>query len=241
MLRKPTGQLQAAVGFTNTNTSESQFLDKVDTQKTTKAVMVGEPMLQLVGTRVKTMILTLDGTTLELMTRYGRLGNGFLRSQVRRFTAGVEVQETRRGASIRVGRRVFEMINLSTAFKTSAIQQTSDGFILDTFKDEGRENSIIFSLSRNATNNFIDPTDGSKLRASQQISGGFLGGTRQYMETILDGAYFHPIDFNEVYRTYFRFHGRFGFLWPYEKANIPLFSRYLLGGAEDMRVGDLTK
>ena len=55
------------------------------------------------------------------------------------------------------------------------------------------------------------------------------------METILDGAYFHPIDFNEGYRTYFRFHGRFGFLWPYEKANIPLFSRYLLGGAEDMR------
>ena len=54
------------------------------------------------------------------------------------------------------------MINLSTAFKTSAIQQTSDGFILDTFKDEGRENSIIFSVSRNATNNFIDPSDGSK-------------------------------------------------------------------------------
>ena len=43
--------------------------------------------------------------------------NGFLRSQVRNFTAGVDVQEKRRGASVSVGRRVYELINLSVAVK----------------------------------------------------------------------------------------------------------------------------
>ena len=234
---KPTGQLQAAVGFSpNTNTSESQFFGQGRYSENNQSGYGWRANVTARWNTGKNYDFNLGWDNPRVDDSLWSLGvNGFLRSQVRRFTAGVEVQETRRGASIRVGRRIFEMINLSTAFKTSAIQQTSDGFILDTFKDEGRENSIIFSLSRNATNNFIDPSDGSKLRASQQISGGFLGGTRQYMETILDGAYFHPIDFNEGYRTYFRFHGRFGFLWPYEKANIPLFSRYLLGGAEDMR------
>ena len=40
---KPTGQLQAAVGYSpNSNTSESQFSAKVDTLKITKAVTAGE-------------------------------------------------------------------------------------------------------------------------------------------------------------------------------------------------------
>ena len=96
-------------------------------------------------------------------------------SQVRRITAGVDIQERRTGASLSVGRRVWELINLGITLKSSIIMQSTDGFILETFKEEGRENSVRFSLARNATNNFLDPSEGSKIRVSQQISGGFLG------------------------------------------------------------------
>ena len=90
-------------------------------------------------------------------------------------------------------------------------------------------------MSRNNTNNYLDPSEGSSVRLSQEYTGGFLGGDRDYLETTLDANYYYPIDFSDTYRTYFRIHGLFGLLWPMGDNTIPLLQRYTLGGPENLR------
>ena len=190
---KPTGQLQAAVGYSpNSNTSESQFFGQGRYSEDNQSGYGWRANLTARWNTGKNYDFVLGWSNPRVDDSLWNLGvNGFMRSQVRRITAGVDIQERRTGASLSVGRRVWELINLGITLKSSIIMQSTDGFILETFKEEGRENSVRFSLARNATNNFLDPSEGSKIRVSQQISGGFLGGTRQYMETVVDGAYFH--------------------------------------------------
>ncbi len=235
---KPTGQLQAALGFSpgaesaeNKWFGQGRYSEENQSGKGWRSNITGRwnggknysLELGLTDPRVDDSDWSLGFTT-------------FFRNEVRLVTEGVDVQEARRGGSVTVGRKLFELVRGSISYRRSEISVQSKTLLVGNFVEDGQDSSIILGLSRNGTNNYIDPTEGSDLRLTQEFTGGpLLGGTRQYLETTASAAYFLPIDFSDTYRTYFRFYGDFGLLWQNGTQPIPILTRYRLGGAEDMR------
>lgn len=235
---KPTGQLQAALGFSpgaegNENKwfGQGRYSEENQSGKGWRTNLTGR------WNGGKNYSLELGWTDPRLNDSHWSLGfSTFLRNEVRLVTEGVDIQEERKGGSVTVGRRIFELIRASITYRISVVDVEAKTALIGSFVEEGRENSVIFGVSRNATNNFIDPSEGSDVRIAQEFTGGpLLGGSRQYLETTASAAYFHPIDFSDTYRTYFRFYGDFGLLWQNGDERIPLLTRYRLGGPEDMR------
>lgn len=234
---KPTGQLQAALGFSpNAQAGENQWFGQGRYSEENQSGRGWKTNFTGRWNGGNNYSLEVGFTDPRVNDSYWSLGfTGFWTNEVRLLAEGIEVQERRQGGSITIGRRIIERIRAAISFRLTRIEQDSDRLFIDRFRQGGQANSIVLSLSRNATDNYIDPSEGSKVRLSQEFTGGILGGDREYLETVLDADYYFPIDFTDTYRTYFRFHGRFGLLWPYSDETIPLFTRYTLGGPEDMR------
>jgi outer membrane protein insertion porin family len=235
---KPTGQLQAALGFSPAaQSAENKWFGQGRYSEENQSGRGWRSNLTGRWNGGKNYSLEVGLTDPRVNDSLWSLGfSAFTRNEVRLIADGVDVQEERRRGSITVGRRVFELIRESMTVRTSNIGIESKTALVGSFIEAGRENSLVLSVSRNDTNNFIDPSEGSDLRLSQEVTGGsLLGGTRQYLETNASAAYFHPIDFSESYRTYFRFFGDFGLLWPNGDESIPILTRYRLGGAENLR------
>ena len=234
---KPTGQLQAALGYSpNTQGGESGVFGQGRYSEENQSGRGWRTSLTGRWNGENNYSLEVGFTNPRVDDSDWSLGfNTFIRNDVRRLTEGVEVQEQRKGGSVTLGRRIIELVRSSITVKMLQVTQDSDVFVLERFNQDGIEKSVILALSRNATNDYLDPSEGSNIRLSQEFTGGILGGDRQYLETTLDASYYYPIDFSDTYRTYFHMKGRFGLLWPYGDANIPLFTRYTLGGPENLR------
>lgn len=235
---KPTGQLQAAVGFSPSAAqgTENQFFGQGRYTEDNQSGKGWRTQLTGRWNGGNNYALEMGFTDPRVNDTYWSLGfSAFWRNEVRLLSRDVQVQEARRGGSITVGKRIIELIRASISLRLTEISQSSDVFVLDRFRQEGQARSVILGVSRNATNNFLDPSEGSQVRVTQEFTGGILGGDREYLETVFDGSYYLPVDFSETYRTYFRFHNRLGLLWPSGDKPIPLFTRYTLGGPENLR------
>lgn len=236
---KPTGQLQAALGFSpNSNSDQNRFFGQARYSEENQS-----------GYGWKTSLTGKwnggDNYTLDLGFRNPRVWdthwsfgvNAFTKNEVINISSdGIQIQEERQGLSVSIGKRIIELIRGTiTAKYTKITQGSGDNYVVSRFRRSGNAHALVFGLSRNDTNNYIDPSEGSSVKLTQQVTGGVLGGDREYYETLLDGSYYFPIDFSDTYRTYFKFHGRFGLLWPMSGGTIPELSRYALGGPENLR------
>jgi outer membrane protein insertion porin family len=235
---KPTGQLQAALGFSpgaegNQNKwfGQGKYTEENQFGKGWRTSLTGQ------WNGGKNYSLEVGWTDPRFDDSDWSLGfSAFIRNQVRLVTRDVDIQEARRGGSVTVGRRIYELIRASITYRYSTIKVDSDTALIGNFDESGNESSIILGVARNATNNYIDPSEGSDVRIAQEFTGGgLLGGTRQYLETTASASFYLPIDFSDTYRTYFRFAGDFGLLWQNGDERIPLLTRYRLGGPEDLR------
>lgn len=236
---KPTGQLQAALGFSPGSSSNNEsnwfgqgrYNEENQSGKGWKTNVTGR------WNGGNNYSLELGWTDPRVNDSRWSLGfSAFWRNEVRLVTDGVSVQEKRVGGSVTVGRRIIELIRGAVTYRYSRITQDSDAYLLERFKEEGVASSLIFALSRDATNNYLDPSEGTRARISQKVTGGpLLGGDRQFFEFRVDGQWYLPIDMTETYRTYFRLHGNLGILYPYGGKSIPFFDRYRFGGPDDLR------
>lgn len=235
---KATGQLQAALGFSpGAESSENKWFGQGRYSEENQSGRGWRSNLTGRWNGGKNYSLEVGLTDPRVNDSNWSLGfSAFFRNEVRVVTQEVDIQEERRGGSITLGRRIVELIRASITYQTSVINVDSKTALVGLFLEDGRENSVIFSVYRNGTNNYIDPSEGSDVRLSQEFTGGsLLGGTREYLETRASAAYFYPIDFTDTYRTYFRLYGDFRLLWQNNDNPIPILTRYRLGGAEDMR------
>jgi len=134
------------------------------------------------------------------------------------------------------GREIIELIRGSITYRIKKITQSSESFLLARFKEQGVSSSIILGISRNSTNNFLDPTSGSTVSLKQQFTGGpVLRGEFEFMESSADSSYYLPLHFTETYRTYFRIHGLVSYIYPLNDKPVPFFERYRMGGFNDLR------
>lgn len=181
--------------------------------------------------------LSLGFTNPRLYDSHWSLGtSAFYMQESRRYANREFIEESRRGGTFSLGRKLFEHVYASATWKLQQTALHSDTYVLQKFREEGLASSLKLSLSRNAVNDFLEPSDGSQISLSQVISGGpILRGDKKFLETSLDAAYYYPVDFVEGYRTYFRLRGLFSYIYPLGGAPVPFLARYRLGGFNDMR------
>ncbi len=235
---KPTGQLQAAIGYSpgakgaaeNNWFGQGRYNEDNQSGYGWKSNVTGK------WNGGKNYTFELSLTDPRVNDSYWSLGgSAFWKNEVTPI-AGIELQEEKKGGRLVLGRRLFELVRGSVAYQYSLIRQSSDRYLIERFREDGIASSVTFSLSRNDTDNFLDPSEGTTASVSQKIVGGpLLNGERQYLESRLVGTVYYPIDYTETYRTYFKLHLDLGLLNQYENAEIPIIDRYRLGGYNNLR------
>ena len=235
---KPTGQLQAAVGFQpSQKTAENQWFGQGRYNEENQSGKGWKTSVSGRWNGGKNYSLETGFTDPRVNDSQWLLGfSAFLRNSVRELTDNIDIQERRIGGSVKLGRKIIELIRGSITYRISKITTTSDEYRLNNLRQDGISSSAIFGLSRNSTNNFLDPSSGSDVSLNQNFTGGpILQGDFQYAESTLDSHYYYPIDFTETYRTYFHLHGSLSYIYPSGDKPVPLIERYRLGGFNDLR------
>jgi len=232
---KPTGQLQAALGYNPGGGgggafAQGKYSEDNQSGKGWRTSFTGKWNGQ------EDYEFNLGLTDPRVNDSYWSAGfSGTMKHTTQQITSDISAISEEIGGNFTLGKRVYELIRASLTYRASETKQTSTQYIMPRFRDNGIYSTLTFVLSRNATNNFRDPSEGSVVSISQSISGGFLGGDNEYLETSLVGTYYYPIDITETYRTYFRFYSRAGLVQPYGDNDIPYSRRYKLGGPENLR------
>ncbi len=237
---KPTGQLQAAIGYTPSTSSSqgSQFFgqgrydEKNQSGKGWATSLTGKWNGE-------------DNYTIDAGFSDPRVNdsvwsagvNGFYINESKLALDDVSINERKVGASVYVGRKLIELIRGRITYRLTKItRDAGDVYLLPRFTEEGIASSAIFTLSRINVDNYIDPSDGTDVSLSQTFTGGdILRGDQKYMETALDASAYLPLDFSETYRTYFKLHGLISDIYPMGDEPVPFTERYRLGGYNDLR------
>jgi outer membrane protein insertion porin family len=237
---KPTGQLQAAVGFTPSSSGsqgsqwfgQGRYDEKNQSGKGWSTNLTGK------WNGEENYSINAGFSDPRVNDSIWSAGtNLFYTNERRTHVSDVTITERRVGGSVFVGRKIIELIRGRLTYQLSKISRDDQGaFLIERFKEEGIKSSMIFGLHRNKVDNYIDPTSGTEARIQQQITGGpVLNGDFQFMESEADFTGYLPIDFTETYRTYFKFHTNVAHIYPYGNKEIPFTERYRLGGYNDLR------
>jgi len=100
--------------------------------------------------------------------------------------------------------------------------------------DKGRQQtrSVTFSLNRNTTDKFIDPSRGGVQSGTVEYAGGPFGGDSQFVKYFLNAKAFYPVTASTV----FSWNVLWGHVVPTVGGEeIPFFERFFLGGPYSIR------
>ncbi len=114
--------------------------------------------------------------------------------------------------------------------KIKDVQQTASSYIK---QQEGvtTTSGMTFTLTRDTTDDIMFPSRGSKNSASVEFTGGPLQGDVDYTRYNWSSALFFPL----TSETVFGVRGRIGYLQPRGDKDIPVYSRFYLGGITSIR------
>jgi len=146
------------------------------------------------------------------------------------------------------GGRIGTGINLSRFVHASLLFGLDDTKIMESdqrdpsevIQDEiekGRQKtrSLIFNLTRNTTNRFIDPTKGTVYSGTVQYAGGPLGGDSQFLKYILNAKAYYPMVGDTVFSTNFLWGHTVSTDGGWNNGEVPLYERFFLGGPYSIR------
>ncbi len=142
------------------------------------------------------------------------------------------------GGRAGLGYNFTRTVNASLSFRSDATRITKVGTavsrtLLDEF-DKGLQHtrSLTFSLNRNTTDKFIDPSRGSVQSGSVEYAGGPLGGDSRFAKYFLNAKAFYPVTASTV----FSWNALWAHAVPTESGGeIPIFERFFLGGPYSIR------
>jgi outer membrane protein insertion porin family len=153
----------------------------------------------------------------------------------------LEIRETRRGGSLRLGRPLFFM-DFARGFITYRIENVKQSVnaqsnqSLDDAELELRNqivpsqttSSVTFSLIRDSRNNPFYPSGGSRIIGSAEYAGKLLGGDVRFQKYELDSRLFFPSIIRGI-ATMIRWRGGVISGWG-DGVPVPDYERYRLGG-----------
>lgn len=235
---KPTGQLNASIGYTPPQgDAASGAFGQGSYEEQNQNGMGNQTYVRLKYTDDKNYDLDL-GFTNPRVNDGPWLAGANVRYANRNETRlkDIKVEEKEYGSSVFVGRKIIERVSARVTYQISKTEQQASRFLNKKFQDKGVKSSLILSVGRYDTNDNQSPTEGSEITLRQRFTGGpVLKGDSRFMETTLDGAYYYPVDFGESYRTNFRLYGNLSYIYPFYGTDVPFTERYRLGGFNDLR------
>ncbi len=235
---KPTGQLQAAVGYTpQQKNNSSGFFGQGKYDEQNQSGRGYKNSLTLRWSDNKTYSLDLSFTNPHIDDS-DWLGGGSLiyNSTLEEPITEVKVENKTFGGSVFLGRKIIEKISGRTIYEWTKTTQRSEQYLLDRYQSEGISSSLIFSLDRTELDNNISPTEGSEVVLKQRFTGGgILKGDYEYMRSSIDAAYYIPLDYTDTFRTNFKFNLNVAYIYPLRDKPVPFYQRFRLGGPDDLR------
>ncbi len=140
--------------------------------------------------------------------------------------------ETRRGTGVRLGHPISDYTRLFVGYKLEEqkLEKVEDDVIkahLD--KEEGTISSITLTLQRDKRNNRMETSNGTFASWSEEYAG--IGGNRNFVRSIVDLRYYHPVIGDLIFRT----KAEGGAIWDYAHAGVQRGERFYLGGPNNLR------
>jgi outer membrane protein insertion porin family len=236
---KPTGQLQASVGYTppQGGSSKSGFFGQGAYDEQNQSGYGYKTSLHGKWDGDKNYSLDLGFTNPRVYdTQWSAGTNVDYSHAVEEIISDVKTEEKKYGVSVFVGRKIIEEISARVTYALQKTEQNSDQFLVDKFQMKCLQSSMIFSLFRYSTDNNIAATEGTEITLRHKITGGpVLRGDFKYQESSVDGAWYIPLDYTDTFRTYFKLSGSLSYIYSYMGEPVPFAERYRLGGYNDMR------
>ena len=236
---KPTGQLQASVGYTppQGGGSKSGVFGQGAYDEQNQSGFGYKTGLHGKWDGDKNYSLDLGFTNNRVNDSFWSAGTNVDYSHaVEEVITDVNSDVKKYGFSVFLGRKIIEEIIGRVTYQFQKTVQNTTQYLLDKFEMGGLQSAVIFSVFRNSTDNNISPTEGTETSIRHKLVGGpVLSGDYKYQETSVDASVYVPIDFTETFRTYFKLSGSLSYLQSYLGAPVPFAERYKLGGYNDMR------
>lgn len=148
---------------------------------------------------------------------------------------GFGLKEQNIYSSMYTGREIIESIRGSVGLELARTKQTTPLYLSKKLRISGDTVGVRFVLSRRVLNNYIDPTSGTHLELTQRFVGEALGGDYSYQESEFKAIYYHPFQITENFDTHIKLNLRLAKLSAFGASSPPLFRRYRLGGAYNLR------
>jgi outer membrane protein insertion porin family len=97
----------------------------------------------------------------------------------------------------------------------------------------GTTTSLTPGYRLDTRNDPFDPNQGSRIFATVEVAGTFLGGSTDFIKPLIGGTRYFPLRFPR--HTYVAINGEVGWINPFNNRAIPIFERFQLGGEQSLR------
>ena len=143
--------------------------------------------------------------------------------------------ERRVGGSLILGKAFTEFVNGNLRYKIEKLKifevsESAPSQILAQ-KGESTTSSLRATLARDTRDFFFDPREGMRMALSSEYAGTFLGGSNDFVKTILDVSRFFPL----YWDTVFSLHGKLGYVTAIRDDELPISERFFVGGINTVR------
>jgi len=140
-----------------------------------------------------------------------------------------------RGAGLTLGYPLWEKVVGYVGYKLTAddISDVSASAPFQVIEQEGQliTSAVTLSLIRDTTNDYIFPSKGTKANISVTQAGGPLQGDASYTQYGASLFAYYPLPLDVVFGV----KSRIGYIQGHDGVEIPIFSRYVLGGINSLR------
>ena len=162
--------------------------------------------------------------------------DGFRTERDREDDTGYAYDEKRTGGVLRLGKRFNDLYSGRVSYRLEEVE--IENFASNVSADlmaEAGENTVSalgFSITRDSTNSFINPTKGFVTTNSIDVAGSWLGGDKDFIRFVSQNSYYIPFKWNSV----LEFRLRAGVVDAIDDSNkVPIFERFFTGGSRSIR------
>jgi len=140
-----------------------------------------------------------------------------------------------RGAGITLGYPLWEKVVGYIGYKLTSddISDVSTSAPFQVIEQEGQliTSAVTLSLVRDTTDDYIFPSKGTKANISLTQAGGLLHGDASYTQYAASLFAYYPLPLDVVFGV----KSRIGYIQGHDGVEIPIFTRYVLGGINSLR------
>jgi outer membrane protein insertion porin family len=154
----------------------------------------------------------------------------------------LDFEKDSEGGRIGVGYNLSRFVHASVSLSADVTEILPRSGVLTTQTvateiEKGKQStrSVIFNLTRNSTDKFLDPSRGSVQSGTLQYAGGPLGGDSQLVKYILNAKAFYPVTTSTVFSWSLLWGHAISTEGGWGNGEVPLFERFFLGGPYSVR------